>query len=142
MQLIVNKTKSFVSGPNFLTVNPGPGVQQVPDWVQETNTFKLAQQDGSIQEVGLKTAEVIRTVYVPTKEEVLAAGYTPEAADSIIAEQEELRDVLAGKRPAMPLQPATREASRTSADETEFNGIGLGRSEERRVGKECRSRWS
>ena len=38
-------------------------------------------------------------IYVPSKAEVIAAGYTPEAADSIIARQEELRDVLAGKRP-------------------------------------------
>jgi hypothetical protein len=64
--------------------------------VRATGTFKLAEQDGSITEVGPKPEPGI---YVPTKAEVIAAGYTPEAADRIIARQEELRDVLAGKRP-------------------------------------------
>jgi hypothetical protein len=98
MQLIVRKTKSFIlDGHEIFTVNPGSEPLQVPDWVRGTGTFKLAVQDGSITEIGPKPEP--QGIYVPSKAEVIAAGYTPEAADVIIARQEELRDVLAGKRP-------------------------------------------
>jgi hypothetical protein len=134
MQLIVRKTKSFIlNGHDTLTVNPGSEPLQVPDWVRETGTFKLAEQDGSITEVGPKPepgiyiptkAEVIAAgytpeaadriiaeqpkpepgIYIPSKAELIAAGYMPDAADSIIAYQHELKDRLAGKPPASKVQ--------------------------------------
>ena len=153
MQLIVYKTKSFImDGHETLTVNPGSGPQQVPDWVRGTGTFKLAEQDGSITEVGPKPESGI---YVPTKAEVIAAGYTPEAADRIIARQEELRDVLAGKRPvplagATPVQvcvgmvvpqavvtPTAEKPAGATDDESEASGKG-GWSPARRAAQEAK----
>ena len=40
------------------------------------------------------------------------------------------------------LEPSARSASRDQSSETSEDNLGLSRSEERRVGKECRSRWS
>jgi hypothetical protein len=149
MQLIVRKSKSFImDGHETLTVTPGPEPLQVPDWVRETGTFKLAVQDGSITEIGPKPEPGI---YVPSKAEVVAAGYTPEAADRIIARQEELRDVLAGKRPASKVQdyppvPPVPQAVATAAtekpagatdDESEASGKG-GWSAARRAAQEAK----
>ena len=121
MQLIVRKSKSFVlDGHETLTVTPGSEPVQVPDWVRATGTFKFAEQDGSISEVGPKPEPT--GIYVPSKAEVIAAGYTPDAADVIIARQEELRDVLAGKRPIphvydFPPVPPTPVTMHTAAAE-------------------------
>jgi hypothetical protein len=150
MQLIVRKTKSFIlDGHDTFTVNPGPEPLQVPDWVRETGTFKLAVQDGSITEIGPKPEPGI---YVPSKAEVVAAGYTPEAADRIIARQEELRDVLAGKRPVpqgmtieegVGLVPqavataATEKPAGATDDESEASGKG-GWSAARRAAQEAK----
>ncbi len=150
MQLIVRKTKSFImDGHETLTVNPGSEPLQVPDWVRATGTFKLAEQDGSITEVGPKPESGI---YVPTKAEVIAARYTPEAADRIIARQEELRDVLAGKRPVpqgmrieegvglVPqavVTPTTEKPSGATDDESEASGKG-GWSPARRAAQEAK----
>jgi len=146
MQLIVRKTKSFIlNGHDTLTVNPGSGPQQVPDWVRETGTFKLAEQDGSITEVGPKPEP--QGIYVPSKAELIAAGYMPDAADSIIAYQHELKDRLAGKPPASypPVPPvpqavataATEKPAGATDDESEASGKG-GWSAARRAAQEAK----
>ena len=145
MQLIVRKTKSFImDGHETLTVHPGSGPLQVPDWVRGTGTFKLAEQDGSITEVGPKPESGI---YVPTKAELIAAGYPPEAAESIIAYQHELKDRLAGKPPASypPVPPTpqtvatvpTEKPSGATNDESEASGKG-GWSPARRAAQEAK----
>jgi hypothetical protein len=149
MQLIVRKTKSFIlDGHDTFTVNPGPEPLQIPDWVRETGTFKLAVQDGSITEIGPKPEPGI---YVPSKAEVVAAGYTPEAADRIITQQQELKDRLAGKSlaskvqdyppvPPVPQTVATGAAEKPAGatdDESEASGKG-GWSAARRAAQEAK----
>src|SRR3989441_9986579 len=57
-------------------------------------------------------------------------------ADDLIGEDDDLE--------AMPLQFVSRDRAEDGGDYDERDATGplLGRSEERRVGKECRSRWS
>jgi len=90
MHIIVNRTKSFSDGHQFLTLSPSSGPQQVPDWVRDTNTFKLGVGNATIQEVEVKSPPPAPTpppptAYVPTREEVLKAGYAESAVDTIIA---------------------------------------------------------
>ena len=108
MQIIVNRSKSFSNGTDTTTVSPGPGLQEVPDWVRDTNTFKLGIANRSIMEIEVKSASPAlppangagSTRFrpeVPTVEEVVAAGYSPEAAAQIVKQQRELAEAFATK---------------------------------------------
>ena len=83
MHLIVNRSKSFSNGSQVKSVAPGPGLQEVPDWVRDTNTFKLGVANETIIEIEVKSPPP--TAHVPTRDEVLKAGYAESAVDGIIA---------------------------------------------------------
>jgi len=51
MQILIHKSKSFHRGATVLTIGRSTVPQTVPDWVRDTETFRLAAQDGSVQEV-------------------------------------------------------------------------------------------
>ncbi len=65
MQIIVRRTKTFISGGQILTVSPEPFAQTVPGWVRTTPTFQLGSQDGSVSEVEIKPPVAMAPVAAP-----------------------------------------------------------------------------
>src|SRR5256886_307962 len=64
-----------------------------------------------------------------------------QSADILITDVKELRKVVARRAKEHMLTPCIGRSHGVHAEPTTF-GLKLARSEERRVGKECRSRWS
>ena len=75
-------------------------------------------------------------------EEIRRAGiYEFHAVD--ICEMEQLGQVVARTRPEVIIHLAARAGVRPSIEQPcLYERVNVARSEERRVGKECRSRWS
>jgi hypothetical protein len=57
LQLIVSRSKVFMSEGRHLLVSNSGKPQPVPDWVQETDTFAHGVKDGSIVAVRVVPAE-------------------------------------------------------------------------------------
>ena len=119
----------------------GPGTPEVAEPYVHLGVRITAQDQGYVDPVAFLPVRVSLPPPVPEPLEPEspapvvagpAAPAPPEPAPSAVAEQ------IASPATADPV-PSTPEAA---TDPTFLQAVGDGRSEERRVGKECRSRWS
>src|SRR3712207_9573755 len=69
-------------------------------------------------------------------------GGTPDEMEDALEEAAEEAEELAEELAESAPPPTTDPGTGTGTTGTGTTGTGTGRSEERRVGKECRSRWS
>lgn len=82
-----DETKKYEGGhATSVEINPQPGVQEVPDWIRNTDTFAHAKKAGLIVEVEL-VSEKVKPI-PPTLEEVLKTGMDQADAEAIVAEEQ------------------------------------------------------
>jgi hypothetical protein len=87
-----NKKKVYEGGGGHtVTIKPKPGIQEAPDWIRGTDTFKQAEAAGIIFE--------IQTKKVPEAVAVAQAQAKTESAPFSIQEEpaDEPEEVAAGK---------------------------------------------
>src|SRR3989441_281792 len=107
-----------------LKKKPAPGATGVPLNTTVTATFSKTMNAASIATSPFRLRAAGSTADVPEPVTVNTAG------------------TLATLTPSSPLAAGTVYTATVAAAVTDTSGTALGRSEERRVGKECRSRWS
>ena len=91
----------------------------------------VARQVGAVRDRGVEVAIVVGAGNIYRGMQGVAAGMDRSTADYM--------GMLATVLNALPLQDALEKIG---TDTRVQSALGVSRSEERRVGKECRSRWS